>query len=314
MGSGSLRARAHGLFIPNIIMSKYVVGIGEALWDVLPEGKKLGGAPANFAFHVSQFGLESRIISAVGDDDLGVELIQALDNKGLSHIIPLVPQPTGTVMVSLDDKGIPQYQITENVAWDNIPFTEQIQQIAQLTRAVAFGSLAQRSTTTRNTINSFLDEMPDDGGQLKIFDINLRQSFYTNEVLEQSMHRCNVLKINDEELVVVRQLFGLPEDADDEAACRLLMARYRLKILILTCGTNGSYVFADGVTSFVETPKVTVADTVGAGDSFTAGFIATLLLANTADYTAQHIRDAHQAAVRLSAYVCSCHGAMPAHK
>ena len=142
-------------------MNNYVVGMGEALWDVLPEGKKLGGAPANFAYHVSQFGLESRVVSAVGDDKLGKEILDNFREKELNGIVETVPYPTGTVQVTLDDVGVPCYDIKEGVAWDNIPYTDALEELARQTRAVCFGSLAQRSVVSRQTIGRFLDAMPD---------------------------------------------------------------------------------------------------------------------------------------------------------
>lgn len=280
-----------------------VVGMGEALWDVLPEGKKLGGAPANFAYHVSQFGLDSRVVSAVGDDKLGMEILENFRDKDLNCMIEIVPYPTGTVQVELDAVGIPCYDIKEGVAWDNIPFTPALEDLARQTRAVCFGSLAQRSVVSRETINRFLDAMPEDNDILKIFDINLRQSFYTKEILCNSFKKCNILKINDEELVTVSRLFGYP-GIDLQDKCWILLAKYNLKMLILTCGVNGSYVFTPGEISFVETPKVDVADTVGAGDSFTAAFVSSLLKGLS-------IRDAHKLAVETSAYVCTQNGAMP---
>ena len=242
-----------------------VVGMGEALWDVLPEGKKIGGAPANFAYHV--------------------------------------PFPTGTVQVTLDASGVPQYEIKENVAWDNIPYTDTIDKLARRTRAVCFGSLAQRNEVSRNTIKRFLDAMPTDVDTLRVFDINLRQHFYTKEVLADSMSRCNILKINDEELVEVSRLFALP-GIDLRDKCKAIVEAYDLRMLILTCGVNGSYVFTPFGESFQPTPRVEVADTVGAGDSFTAAFISSIL-------SGKGVEDAHRRAVEVSAYVCTCHGAMP---
>ena len=248
-------------------MNNIIVGMGEALWDVLPEGKKIGGAPANFAYHVSQFGFDSRVVSAVGNDELGDEIMSVFKEKKLNTQIERVDYPTGTVQVTLDAEGVPCYEIKEGVAWDNIPFTDELKRLALNTRAVCFGSLAQRNEASRATINRFLDTMPEIDGQLKIFDINLRQDFYTKEVLRDSFQRCNVLKINDEEL-------------------------------------NGSYVFTPGVVSFQETPKVPVADTVGAGDSFTAAFCASIL-------NGKPVPEAHKLAVEVSAYVCTQSGAMP---
>lgn len=284
-------------------MNRIIVGMGEALWDVLPEGKKIGGAPANFAYHVSQFGFDSRVVSAVGDDKLGNEILENFQTKGLNMRIEKVPYPTGTVQVELDDAGVPCYDIKENVAWDNIPFTPQLEALAKETRAVCFGSLAQRSVVSRETINAFLDAMPDGEGQYKIFDVNLRQNFYTKEILCKSMRQCNILKINDEELVTLSRMFGYP-GIDLQDKCWILLAKYNLKMLILTCGINGSYVFSPGAVSFVETPRVEVADTVGAGDSFTAAFVASILKGLC-------INDAHRLAVEVSAYVCTQAGAMP---
>ncbi len=284
-------------------MNNIIVGMGEALWDVLPEGKKIGGAPANFAYHVSQFGFDSRVVSAIGDDKLGNEILENFDSKKLNYLIEKVPYPTGTVQVELDPNGVPMYDIKEGVAWDNIPFTPALEELARNTRSVCFGSLAQRSVVSRETINRFLDTMPDGEGQCKIFDVNLRQGFYTKEILCNSMKKCNILKINDEELVTVSRMFGYP-GIDLQDKCWILLAKYNLKMLILTCGVNGSYVFTPGEISFVETPRVEVADTVGAGDSFTATFVAAVLKGKS-------VAEAHKLAVEVSAYVCTQNGAMP---
>ena len=283
--------------------NKLIVGIGEALWDVLPEGKKLGGAPANFAYHVSQFGLDSCVVSAIGEDRLGEEIIEQLNERDVKRHIDTVPYPTGTVQVELDQDGVPQYDIKENVAWDNIPYTAALEAIAERTRAVCFGSLAQRSIVSRTTINRFLDAIPASNDPLIVFDINLRQGFYTKETLCKSMEQCNILKINDEELVTVSRLFGYP-GIDLQDKCWILLGKYNLKMLILTCGINGSYVFTPGNVSFQPTPVVEVADTVGAGDSFTAAFIASILKGKS-------IAAAHATAVNVSAYVCTQNGAMP---
>ena len=284
-------------------MKDFVVGMGEALWDVLPEGKKIGGAPANFAYHVSQFGLPSCVVSAVGDDALGKEITENFTSKGLNQLIAEVPYPTGTVQVEIDQAGIPQYEIKENVAWDNIPYTAHLEQLAGKTKAVCFGSLAQRNVVSRNTINRFLDAMPQTDNTLVVFDVNLRQGFYNKEILCNSMSRCNILKINDEELVTVSRMFGYP-GIDLQDKCWILLGKYNLKMLILTCGINGSYVFTPGNVSFQPTPKVEVADTVGAGDSFTAAFISGILKGKS-------VTEAHANAVRTSAFVCTKKGAMP---
>ena len=190
-------------------MKDIIVGLGEALWDVLPDGKKLGGAPANFAYHAGQFGFDSVAVSAVGDDRLGDETLAALDDKGLNYMMPRVPYPTGTVQVTLDDDGIPTYDIRENVAWDNIPFTPELEALARDCRAVCWGSLAQRNVVSRETIGKFLDAMPTDKGVLKIFDINLRQNFYTKEVISESVKRCNVLLPNGSDFLRFEKLDGI---------------------------------------------------------------------------------------------------------
>ena len=284
-------------------MNEIVVGMGEALWDVLPEGKKIGGAPANFAYHVSQFGLPSCVVSAIGDDALGKEIIENFTSKGLDQLIAEVPYPTGTVQVEIDQTGIPLYDIKETVAWDNIPYTEHLDALAKRTKAVCFGSLAQRNVVSRETINHFLDTMPKDDDSLIVFDVNLRQGFYNKEILCKSMQNCNILKINEEELITVSRMFGYP-GIDLQDKCWILLGKYNLKMLILTCGINGSYVFTPGNVSFQPTPKVEVADTVGAGDSFTAAFIASILKGKS-------VTEAHTIAVKTSAFVCTQKGAMP---
>ena len=275
--------------------------MGEILFDVLPTGSQLGGAPANFAYHAGQHGLRSVAVSAIGKDVLGDEAMRLLNKKKLLYALPQVGYPTGTVQVTLDSEGVPTYDIKQGVAWDNIPFTDEIKDIAANCDAVCWGSLAQRSEVSRRTIYQFLDNTPKDC--LKIFDINLRQNFYNKDIICESLKRCNVLKINDEELVTLGRLFGYP-GLDIENKCWLILGKYDLDMLVLTCGVNGSYVFAPGFSSFQETPKVKVADTVGAGDSFTGTFCASILKGKT-------IAEAHKLAVEVSAYVCTQNGAMP---
>lgn len=284
-------------------MENYIIGIGELLWDILPNGKKIGGAPVNFAYHISQFGLPGFAVSAVGKDDSGSEITEVLKEKDIKGLIYKVNFPTGTVSVTIDNLGIPLYSITENVAWDNIPYTPELKQLAVNTTAVCFGSLAQRSAVSRQTITHFLDDVLANNSALVVFDINLRQGFYTQEIIDESLKRCNILKINDEELAVVSHIFGYT-GTDMIDKCKQLLEDYSLKLVILTCGVNGSYVITPEKTYFRPTPKVEVADTVGAGDSFTAAFIAALLRGKS-------IEEAHSTAVRTSAFVCSQNGAMP---
>ena len=281
--------------------ASYIVGMGELLWDMLPDGKKVGGAPANFANHIANFGLNGLIVSAVGNDPLGDEIINILKGSKAKLAVAKTAYPTGTVNVHLDENGIPSYEICENTAWDNIPFTSELEEIAHNSRAVCFGSLAQRSPVSRNTIERFLDAMPADS--LKIFDINLRQNYYSKEIIANSLKRCNIFKINDEELEIVKKMFEIDIE-DAEECCRYMVDRFSLINLVLTCGTHGSYVFSKEEQSFFPTPKVEVVDTVGAGDSFTATYVASRLRGH--DQITAHAR-----AVEVSAYVCTQHGATP---
>ena len=282
-------------------MKRLVVGLGEVLWDMLPEGRKIGGAPVNFAYHAGQFGIDTMAVSAIGNDKLGEDTIAEMNGKHLNHIFPSVPYPTGSVQVKLDEKGVPAYDIKENVAWDNIPFTNEIESVARNCQAVCFGSLAQRNAVSRNTIRKFIESTP--GGCIRIFDINLRQNFYTSNVIHDSLELCNILKINDEEIMLVSRMFNY-DSSNIENVCRTIMEDFSLEMVILTCGTKGSYIFTKGGVSFMPTPKVNVADTVGAGDSFTGSFCAAIL-------RGLPVAEAHKKAVEVSAYVCTQNGAMP---
>lgn len=279
-----------------------ITGIGELLWDILPEGKQLGGAPVNFAYHVSQLGFDAVAVSALGTDALGDEIDELLKEKKVKALISRVQYPTGTVQVELDANGVPTYEIKKDVAWDNIPWSNELREIARQTKAVCFGTLAQRDQISRESINLFLDTMPGTN-TYKIFDINLRQDFYNRETIENSLTKSNVLKLNDDELIALLKVFGYSLH-DTETDCRRIMKDFDLEILILTCGINGSYVFSADETSFLETPKVKVADTVGAGDAFTAAFCASILSGTSID-------EAHKKAVEVSAFVCTQNGAMP---
>lgn len=282
-------------------MNNTIVGLGEILWDIFPERKVMGGAPANFAYHVSQFGYNGYAVSAVGDDLLGKEILNCLAEKDLNYLIETTDFPTGTVNVRLNKNGIPEYEICENVAWDNIPFTSKTEHLAKNTGTVSFGSLAQRNSVSRETIRRFLKSMPENS--LRIFDINLRQHFYTKELIHESLKLANMLKINDEEVILVSKLYDFKLN-NEQDICKRLLEEYNLDIVVLTKGTDGSFVFTQKETSYQPTPKVHVADTVGAGDSFTAAFVASYM-------RFQRLTDAHQLAVEVSAYVCTQHGAMP---
>jgi len=275
-----------------------IAGIGELLWDILPAGKKAGGAPVNFAYHTSASGAESYAISAVGKDDLGEEIMDLINGIGINPLIARVDHPTGTVKVELK-QGVPAYTITKEVAWDYIPFTDQVEEVARKVDAVCFGTLAQRSATSRETIRRFLSLVPQES--YRILDINLRPPFYSPGLIEESIKECNILKLNDDELEILKEIFPIGT-SDNKDACRWLMETYNLKHLILTAGADYSMVFSSGTISFLETPGVKVVDTVGAGDSFTGAFITALLKGET-------LEKAHREAVERAAAVCTVAGA-----
>ncbi|MBO6045043.1 MAG: carbohydrate kinase [Bacteroidales bacterium] len=280
-------------------MKKVIVGIGEILWDMLPSGKALGGAPANFAYHAMRLGEEGWAVSAVGDDALGREILDIVASKKLNNLIALSDKPTGTVEVELDAKGVPTYNIMEDVAWDNIPYTPEMEELAKKADAVCFGSLVQRMSS-RDSVLRFVRAMRPEA--LKVFDINLRQHYYDREILEESMKLADILKINDEEIRIVAGMLGLGDD--DAAACRSLIADYGLKLVILTRGAQGSEVVTADEVIPQAVGHVDVVDTVGAGDAFTAAFVVAYLRGDP-------LADAQRLASETASYVCSRKGAMP---
>lgn len=280
-------------------MKKVIVGIGEILWDMLPSGKALGGAPANFAYHAMRLGEEGWAVSAVGDDALGREILDIVASKKLNNLIALSDKPTGTVEVELDAKGVPTYNIMEDVAWDNIPYTPEMEELAKKADAVCFGSLVQRMSS-RDSVLRFVRAMRPEA--LKVFDINLRQHYYDREILEESMKLADILKINDEEIRIIAGMLGLGDD--DAAACRSLIADYGLKLVILTRGAQGSEVVTADEVIPQAVGHVDVVDTVGAGDAFTAAFVVAYLRGDP-------LADAQRLASETASYVCSRKGAMP---
>lgn len=280
-----------------------IIGVGEVLFDLLPEGKQLGGAPANFAYHATCLGGNGVAVSAVGCDAFGDEIIEILTAKGVNHHIARVDAPTGTVRVTLDERGIPCYEICEGVAWDKLQLSDEVLSLASRCDAICFGTLAQRSEVSRKAIYSLIEAIPAKRDALIIYDINLRQHYYSKELIETSLRYCNILKINDEEFATVATMLELATD-DFEVGARKLIERYELRMVIVTCGENGSIIVTEDEVSQLDTPKVNVVDTVGAGDSFTAALCVTLL-------QGKPLREVHRKAVEVAAFVCSNTGAMP---
>jgi fructokinase len=278
-----------------------VAGIGELLWDMLPSGKQLGGAPCNFAFHAMQTGCKSFVISAIGEDEPGQELIQTYNSLGLSdRYIQINKFPTSTVTILLNELGQPDYTIHEQVAWDHIQWNHEIGQLAGDLDAICFGSLAQRQPESRNSIVSLLNSVKPDC--LKVFDINLRQQYYSKELVLQSIVLSDILKLNDEELPVVAGFAGIIGDLRSQLD--QIISQYDLKYIVYTMGSKGSVVASATDFSVVEAPVVQVADTVGAGDAFTAVFISGIL-------NGYPLATVHQKATEIAALVCSRKGATP---
>jgi fructokinase len=281
---------------------KIVVGLGEILWDLLPQGKQLGGAPANFACHAHFLGAEAHVASAVGNDELGREIreILAQSGLGLSALATDANHPTGTVSVTLDADGHPSYIIHENVAWDFLEFGKSEKKLAKTADAVCFGTLAQRGEKSARGVQEFLScTRPE---CLRIFDINLRQKYYSREIVNQSLQSANIFKLNDEELPVVAELLDIKPTG--ETALAEILNRFSLRLIALTCGGAGSVLLtAEGISRHPGFPTK-VADTVGAGDSFTA----TLAVGILAGHALEKI---HERASRVAAFVCSQAGATP---
>jgi fructokinase len=283
-----------------------ILALGEILWDLLPTGKHLGGAPANFAYHAAQLGARAVTISAVGDDPPGHEILDRLRELGLetSFIAIDAQHPTGTVTVSLDN-GQPSYTIHEDVAWDFIPLSPQVIELARQADCVCFGSLAQRSPVSRQTIQSLLAQTRADA--LRIFDINLRQDYFDRQTLHQSLERADVLKINDIELLDLARVFGHKLNRETPARfTRELFQSYGLDLIAVTRGADGSILYTpDGATREhpgYAPPKV--ADSVGAGDAFAAVLALGLLRGQPLEHINDH-------ANRLASYVSSQSGATP---
>lgn len=286
--------------------SPVVVGIGEILWDIFERRKTLGGAPANFAYHATQAGADGIVVSAIGKDTLGDEILSVLAKKRLHTDLQRVEQATGTVIISLDGDGIANYAFPENTAWDNLKFSDSLRALARKADAVCFGTLAQRAPHSRATIRAFLEAMPQHA--LRIFDANLRQNFYSETLVRESLATANILKINEDELEILSDFFvGKHFSTERNCFCAAVFAAFpQLRFVVLTCGARGSYVFSrSGENSFVPaSPSAKIVDTVGAGDAFTATFAVAML-------AGKPFAEAHRLAAQVAEFVCSRAGAMP---
>ena len=278
-----------------------VIAIGETVWDMLPAGKQLGGAPLNFAFFAKELGADAYAVSAIGNDSLGDETFGVASATGVNlDRLQRNDLPTSRVLVTLDEKGIPQYEIVEGVAWDAMECSDADVELMKDASVVCWGSLAQRCEKSRRSVLAMLEAAPQDC--MKVFDINIRQHYYSREVIETSLAHADILKLNEDELPLVADMLGL--QGEDKEVVAELMERYSLRYLVYTHGADFSEAYAsDGAYSHVPTPKVEVADTVGAGDSFTAVFITSLLKGAS-------LSEAHAKAVEVSAFVCTQHGAI----
>jgi fructokinase len=285
---------------------RLVVGLGELLWDLFPAGKQLGGAPANFAYITSLLGDDGIPASRLGQDALGEEAIHRLGQLGLSteFVQRDAEHPTGTVKVEVDAAGQPRFEISEFVAWDFLEWTPQWQKLAQQADAVCFGSLGQRSESSRSTILAFVAASKHEA--LRVFDVNLRQNFYSRRVLEESMQLANMIKLNQDELPKIMQLFELEHRRDEDSAQRL-RSLYDLKLVCVTRGNEGSLLVSAAECSEHRGFRVKVADTVGAGDAFTAALVHGYLRGRALD-------EINETANRVGAWVASQPGATPAPK
>jgi len=283
-------------------MQNVIVGIGEILWDMLPSGKVIGGAPANFAYHAQELGESSIVVSCIGNDELGREIISSLEKKDMPTEFLYIDKshPTGVVSARINKEGKPTYLIQEEVAWDYIPTSTLIRELAFKSSAVCFGTAAQRSQLSRMTIQTFVGLMEQDS--IRVFDINLRQNFYSQDVIETSLSLANVLKLNVNELSVVKKLLRL--NGDEKKILNELSRKYSLNLIALTRGREGSILFTEGKTSNHEGHKINVEDTVGAGDAFVAGLVTGMLRGYELD-------DLHNKANRVASYICSKRGGTP---
>ena len=287
-------------------MKKKVVGLGEVLWDLLPRGACLGGAPANFAYITTLMGDQGIVASRVGEDSRGLEALRRLEELGLDidHVQTDRQRPTGTVKVELDAKGAAQFDFPDPVAWDALEWSDDWQRLAERADAVCFGSLAQRSQQSRTTIRQFLRATVP--GTVKVFDVNLRQNHFSEEILVESMKLADIVKLNDEEFPRIMDLMRLPHK-DELSSAQRLMSAYDLQLVCVTRGGRGSLLVRHHEASEHKGFQVRVADTVGSGDAFTAGLVHEYLQRASLDLM-------NEVANLVGAWVASEVGAMPTPK
>jgi fructokinase len=281
-----------------------IVGLGELLWDVFPTKKQLGGAPANFSYMAHLLGDAGIVASRLGTDALAVEAREALAllQVDASHVQTDSAHPTGAVVVHVAADGQPSYEITEPVAWDFMEWTPQWQALARRADAVCFGSLSQRSRISHETVRTFLRWT--EPTALRVFDVTLRQNFYSRMVLEESIRFANIVKCNEEELSMLVTVFGSAAKTVDEAA-HWLLGSYDVELVCVTRGERGSILFSKRGTDKHPGLRVEVADTVGAGDAFAAALVHHYLRGSS-------LKTINEAANQMGAWVASQAGATPA--
>ena len=286
-------------------MGKYtIVGLGELLWDVFPSHKELGGAPANFAYICSLLGDEGLVASRIGIDELGTDVLQRLKELGVSNeYVQEDPiHPTGTAQVEVASDGQPRFEITQNVAWDFIEWSHELKELAVHTDAVCFGSLAQRGARSHATIQHFLNATRKN--TIKVFDVNLRQTFHTPEILKESVQAADIVKLNQDELpVLLHVLGGTP--LEELSSARWLRQTFDLDMVCVTRGSAGSLLVRGKDHHEHFGKRVKVADAVGAGDAFTATLVHHLLRGS-------ELNVMNDAANRVGSWVASKPGATPA--
>lgn len=283
-----------------------VLGVGEILWDVFPSGKKLGGAPTNFAYHVSALGHEGVVVSRIGNDEYGREIIEQLISLGLATDYVQIDgdKETGVVEVCIDSNDQPSYIIKEDVAWDFLQWDNKLDTLLETTDAICFGTLAQRSRISRNTIITLLEKAERD--TIKVYDINLRQSFYNKGIIADSLKLADIVKLNADEIELVRDLLNINSKYNEEDLCRYLIDGYDLKLICLTKGEGGSTLIDNQTTFHSPSFPYELADRVGAGDAFTAGVIVGYLNEEPIDIISTR-------ANKLASWVTSKHGGTPVY-